>query len=366
MKHFARHGRLCWAVAAGLVAVAPALADPSPSAPITVSALSLAPSAASRSLTTQFFYTVTVPAPAPRTKTLDIWLPIPSDSPWQTVTDVTVDTPVPYTISRESKFGNRMVYLHNNEPTDALSATVRFTVARREVRVLDVPAGHPAPSRQKEFPSPRAVLGADKRVPVGGRFQTIARQVTQGQGDTLAQERALFDSVVAIMHYDYKKVSPEYAQGDAAFVCDYKSGNCSDLHSYLISLSRSIGTPAFLEFGFPLSGIPFSGSLPTDGTISGYHCWTWFQAAPGQWAPLDAADARRWDDSGHPEVTRYLFGNLVLERSAVAMSRGRDLTLAPAQQGPPLNYFIYPYAEEDGKATDASWKLTYHVLSQTP
>jgi hypothetical protein len=34
----------------------------------------------------------------------------------------------------------------------------------------------------------------------------------------------------------------------------------------------------------------------------------------------------------------------------VQFSIGRDLTLAPPQAGPPLNYFIYPYVEVDGKA----------------
>jgi hypothetical protein len=31
---------------------------------------------------------------------------------------------------------------------------------------------------------------------------------------------------------------------------------------------------------------------------------------------------------------------------------GRDLTLAPAEDGPALNYFVYPYAEVDGKPYD--------------
>jgi hypothetical protein len=30
-------------------------------------------------------------------------------------------------------------------------------------------------------------------------------------------------------------------------------------------------------------------------------------------------------------------------------SGGRDIRLDPPQQGEPLNYFIYPYAELDGK-----------------
>jgi hypothetical protein len=28
---------------------------------------------------------------------------------------------------------------------------------------------------------------------------------------------------------------------------------------------------------------------------------------------------------------------------------GRDLHLSPAQDGPPLNYFVYPYVEASGK-----------------
>ena len=35
------------------------------------------------------------------------------------------------------------------------------------------------------------------------------------------------------------------------------------------------------------------------------------------------------------------------------LSTGRDLTLSPKQAGEPLNYFIYPYVEVDGKAHTA-------------
>jgi hypothetical protein len=33
----------------------------------------------------------------------------------------------------------------------------------------------------------------------------------------------------------------------------------------------------------------------------------------------------------------------------VQFTQGRDLKLSPAQDGAPLNYFIYPYVEVDGK-----------------
>jgi hypothetical protein len=47
----------------------------------------------------------------------------------------------------------------------------------------------------------------------------------------------------------------------------------------------------------------------------------------------------------------------------VTLSTGRDIVLEPKQAGEPLNYFLNPYAEADGKAvkTDKTWnyKLTW-------
>ena len=34
------------------------------------------------------------------------------------------------------------------------------------------------------------------------------------------------------------------------------------------------------------------------------------------------------------------------------MSAGRDLVLEPEQQGDPVNFFIYPYVEADGRQLD--------------
>jgi transglutaminase-like putative cysteine protease len=311
--------------------------------------------AASQTLTTTFTYTATVPAPPPGTKALNVWLPVPSDSAWQKVSHLSVSSPVPFQITREKKYGDRMVALHETNPTGPLSVTVRFTVCRQAVRVLDHIGLVPQDTSLKP------VLAANRRVPVGGQFRVIAQHVSHGERTPLDKEHALFNNVVATMHYDYHHQSPEYAQGDSTFVCDYKSGNCSDLHSYLVSLSRSLGIPAVLDFGFPLTGIPTPKTLPTDGTISGYHCWVWFHTAKHGWVPLDAADARRWQDAGRPDVARSLFGNLILERTAVSMSRGRDIVLSPPQKAAPLNYFIYPYAEADGAPTPATWTLTYHL-----
>ena len=303
-------------------------------------------------LTTRFVYEASVPQADGAVR---LWVPLPSDSEWQSVKDVEIEGGK-YRLAREKKFGNQMAYFEGMAP---LNVKVAFTVQRREVRVL-APGSQPSATKPKWF---RTTLKPDAKVPVGGRWSDLAQQISGAQTDVDGKMCAFFDNVVSTMQYDYKKESPKLGEGDVAFVCDYKKGNCSDLHSYIISLARSEGIPAVLEFGFPISGIPLDEPLKTEGAIGGYHCWTWFKDERG-WVPLDASDARRWLDKDKPEMRDFVFGNLVTERSAVAMSRGRDITLVPSQKAPPLNYFIYPYAESNGAPVEAKWTLTYKLLNR--
>jgi hypothetical protein len=42
-----------------------------------------------------------------------------------------------------------------------------------------------------------------------------------------------------------------------------------------------------------------------------------------------------------------------VDSNRVQFSTGRDITLSPKQDGPPLNYFVYPYVEVDGKTYES-------------
>lgn len=313
-------------------------------------------------LTTRFTCKATVPAVSPGASAVNVWLPLPSDSEWQTVRDLHIESPLPYRITTEARFGNRMVYLHGPSSPTPRSVIVSFTVVRKPVELLrrSRAAKNLLPGSERE--AEKRLLLPDRLVPVGGRYGAIAREVTAGKTTATGKMEALFEHIVATMQYDYKKESPKLGEGDVAFVCDYKKGNCSDLHSYLISLARSLHIPAVLEYGLPLTGIPVPSPMPEEGTIAGYHCWTWFHDPAQGWLPLDASDARRWLDSQQPEIKNTLFGNLVLERSAVVLSRGRDIRLEPAQKARPLNSFIAPYVEADGKPVAASWEIHFRLL----
>ena len=67
------------------------------------------------------------------------------------------------------------------------------------------------------------------------------------------------------------------------------------------------------------------------------------------WIPVDISEA--WKAK---EKRDYFFGSLDANR--VRFSTGRDITLSPKQNGPPLNYFVYPYIEIDGKSHEAMSK----------
>jgi transglutaminase-like putative cysteine protease len=134
----------------------------------------------------------------------------------------------------------------------------------------------------------------------------------------------------------YDKSGTGWGRGDTLWACDSKRGNCTDFHSLFISMARSQKIPARYEMGF---------SIPTDkhsGEVPGYHCWSDFYLQGTGWVPVDISEA--WK---HPEQHDYFFGAHDVHR--VQFTMGRDITLSPPQHGLPLNYFVFPYVEVDGK-----------------
>jgi transglutaminase-like putative cysteine protease len=134
----------------------------------------------------------------------------------------------------------------------------------------------------------------------------------------------------------YDKTGTGWGRGDALFACDARRGNCTDFHALFIAMARSIGIPARFAIGLPLPEARGSGTIP------GYHCWAEFYVEGRGWVPVDGSEAAR-----NPSRKAYFFGHH--DENRLELSRGRNLTLAPPQQGPPLNFFVYPYAEVDGK-----------------
>jgi len=138
----------------------------------------------------------------------------------------------------------------------------------------------------------------------------------------------------------YDKSGTGWGRGDALYACDARRGNCTDFHALLIAMARSAGIPARFSIGLPIPRPRGSGE------IAGYHCWAEMYVDGRGWVPVDSSEA-----SKDPARREYFFGHHDEDR--LEFSRGRHLTLEPAQQGPPLNFFVYPYAEVDGRPHEA-------------
>ena len=70
------------------------------------------------------------------------------------------------------------------------------------------------------------------------------------------------------------------------------------------------------------------------------------------WVSVDPADVVKVTDEKQPpeliaKLREYFFGGA--EDNWIAFNHARDLILNPAQTGGPLNYFMYPYAETEGR-----------------
>ena len=267
-----------------------------------------------------------------------IWLPVPPTNEDQ---DVTIEKlPAGVRIDKEPKFGNLMVYATPRADMDgSISLSVTYRVRRREVQA-ELDGDH------SDLTPTELFLKPDAKVPIGGKPLMLLRGRPL-PSDQFETARMLYELVN--QHMRYSKEGAGWGHGDAEWACDSKYGNCSDFHSLFISLARSQKIPAKFEMGFPLP------EKQGQGEIAGYHCWAKFKPAGRGWVPVDISEANK-----NPKMKEYYFGNLTADR--VTFSVGRDIVLVPKQDGPPLNFFIYPYVEVDGKPCPAervSRKFSY-------
>jgi transglutaminase-like putative cysteine protease len=291
-----------------------------------------------------FTYSATITG-LPAGRMARVWLPTPSDDSDQTVTLVNQRLPARPHNAQEPKYGNRILFLE--APANAageIPLSLTYRVHRRECSV-DEPAGPADVEQIKLF------LRPDAKVPIGGKPATLVAGKAL-PADPAALGRYFYDLVDD--HMQYRKDKPGYGTGDAEWACDSRFGNCTDFHSLFISLARTSKLPAKFEIGF---GIPEKRGA---GEVPGYHCWAKFKPGNKSWIPVDISEANK-----HPEKRDYFFGHLCENR--VAFSVGRDLVLVPRQAGPPLNFFVYPYAEVDGQPVPPERiRKQFHYQDVTP
>ncbi|MBI3855124.1 MAG: transglutaminase domain-containing protein [Planctomycetes bacterium] len=285
-------------------------------------------------------YVGKVPELPAGTKKLRVWLPVPQDSTVQAIKNLSFTKEA--RLGSEPKYGNQIAYFEIENPGASAEITMRFDCTRLEIRT----EMNALQSEGKDDPESFGVFRkADKLVLVDDETKKISDKVTEARKGTLEKARAIYEYVVSKMVYD--KNHPGWGLGSTRHACDVGKGNCTDFHALFTSLCRSQGIASGFEIGLYL---PYDRK--SDEKPGGYHCWALFRVPGKTWVPVDCSEAMRF-----PARRDFFFGGHTSNR--VTISTGRDLTLEPKQDGEPLNYFLNPYAEADGKPvkTDKSWSF---------
>ncbi|MCA9322656.1 MAG: transglutaminase domain-containing protein [Planctomycetes bacterium] len=280
-------------------------------------------------------------------RSLRLWIPIPSNDPWQTIRNLkvtSVEGDFDFRITREPVHGNRMIYVDQRVTSPQVTFEINYDVIRHErienlanLRSDGMPEGEASIYLQ---PSKLAVVDAD--------ILMQEKELAGSETDTLKKARRFYDHVLQQMRYG-KPEGLAWGRGDTKYACDARVGNCTDFHSWFISLCLAAKIPARFQIG--LYG-DYETKPGEEFKTGGYHCWAEFRVPGKAWVPVDISEADK-------DLSRqdYFFGGHTNNR--VTLSTGRDLVLQPAQAGESLNYFLAPYAEVDGQVHESVSKTSY-------
>jgi transglutaminase-like putative cysteine protease len=305
-----------------------------------------------RHFTYHYSFTVKNVAPGARVR---VWIPLAHSDQFQDVKVTTKSGDLALKRFAQPEYDNELLYAESQKADkEEYKFTVDYDVVRREHVVLV--DGKPAPGLAPRHSSPKPELARflepDRLVPITGVPADLAVEQTKGATTQLEKAKDIYEYVFRTMKYD--KSGTGWGHGDTLWACDSKHGNCTDFHSVFISMARSQKIPARFQIGFPLPADKSSAEIP------GYHCWAEFYVDSIGWIPVDISEA--WK---HQEKHDYFFGAHDVNR--FQFTQGRDLKLTPAQDGEPLNYFVYPYVEVGGKEySNVSIAFSFADMAATP
>jgi hypothetical protein len=262
-----------------------------------------------------------------------MWIPIAKSDSFQTVELISVKAPGKQEMLEEKEYNNTVLYLELSPEHSGETVEIIYEVERREKGPF-----------KAEKPISEKYLEANLLMPVGGRFREIAEEAIGGKREDskLVQARALYDYIIDNMRY---MKHGDYGHGDAVYACDTRTGNCTEFHSFFISLARSVGIPARFSIG---ASIP---SERNEGGIDGYHCWAEFYAE-GKWWPVDISEGNKYT-----ALATYYFGRHPANR--IELSRGRDLEVEPGPLSGPINFLAFPILEIGGETASTETSFSF-------
>ena len=297
-------------------------------------------------------------------KKLELWIPVPKSNVVQIVSNMKFNLgDLSYQVNEEKVHGNKYLYIHEeNGISDTTKLTMTFSILRKEHGNIKI-----------ENVQPGKYLGSYSTVPTGTVFTSLIDEQKLSKNNM----KGVYDFVLSGMHYGkpksiddqyykepwltdgevygtkgvnrdevvslYQKAITEqsnytFGNGNSVYACDIGVGNCTDYHSYFMSLGRTLGVPIRFHMGFPIP----SGSK---GTVGGYHCWADYYIEGEGWYPVDISEGDK-----DPQRKDYYFGTL--DNNRVEMILGRDIKLEGYEMET-TNLFIYPIMEINDQTSSA-------------
>src|SRR3989338_6641061 len=260
-----------------------------------------------------------------------MWIPYPVSDDEQTIEDVRIDGNFSYSgIYRQKRGGDLALYAEWSRPLKDRFLVFKFRAKAIERVKKDFPATESeVPVEIKEY------LKGSEFIPTDGKVKEVALSIIKDKNGTLEKARAVYDWVVDNTFRD-----PNIngcGTGDVERILLEKGGKCADISSIFVALARASDVPAREVYGLRLGkkAEEVKKEMSTE--------------------KLDKNEIKRYRD--------YFFG--AVDEYRIALSRGgKGYHLSPSQKDKSLSYFMYPYAEIDGKGVEwlaAQKELKYQI-----
>ncbi len=272
---------------------------------------------------------------------LRLWVPVPSDGPWQRVIDAKlVSAPGNARVIEQAEGRGAFVYTEVRNPAPG-SASVVFecTVERQGVH-FELDGATSANAIQPELFA-EALDQNETLMEADAGMRALADKACGDERDVGRQALLLMQYVAASAdHYSKDSSKPKCGIGSADNCLMQGGGCCTDLHSLFIALARARGIPARIQFGYRL--LDAKAGAPYD---PGYRCWIEVFVPGLGWVPNDIVAS---DGCATPDAHTWAS----LSSTRVSLWEGRNFQLTPPAAAGAINVMFGGWAELDGKPVD--------------
>ena len=295
----------------------------------------------------------------PKGKKVRLWFPYPISNEHQDISDVKIKGNfVKGGVYAEKKYGNILYYAEWDKNATKRVLTFSFKAKRKYLKNYLYPEKE-LPWNKNDF---KIYLKGSELAPINQIVKKLADKIVKGKKTIPEKARAIYLWVCKNTYRNPK--TRGCGRGNLCKLLKNPGGKCADLSTIFVALCRAAGIPAREIFGIRL------GKKDSQNITKSYHCWAQFYIPGYGWYSVDPADVRKmmlikklsWNDKKTKYFVKFYWKGI--EPYRIKLSTGKDITLNPAQKNAPLNYFMYPYAEIDGKPVDflAPDKFQYSIF----